>query len=103
MKHKHYDLIIAWAGGAEIECRKNDSYDFQKTSKPHWIEDFQYRIKPKPPVVRYAVAPRPAVDGLNQNGFQSFPLQYTSIQTPRDNIKFTFDGNTFELLSVEKL
>jgi len=106
MKHKHYDLIVAWANGAEIEIKlQGESVwtGYHKDTYPSWCLSHEYRVKPKPPVVRYAVAPRPAVDGLNKNGFQSFLLQYTSIQTPLDNVKFTFDGETGVLLSVEKL
>jgi len=44
MKHKHYDAIIAWANGAEIQRQYPDFWDFIKT--PQWYEDHVYRIKP---------------------------------------------------------
>ena len=47
MKHKHAELIIAWANGAEIEC----GYGYEHwidAPCPSWAEDMFYRIKPKP-------------------------------------------------------
>jgi hypothetical protein len=45
--HKHRNLIIAWAEGAEIEF-KNCSVDakWKKLITPSWINGTQYRIKP---------------------------------------------------------
>ena len=47
MKHKWHDEIVAWAGGAEIECRRGtgvwysvDCPDFNN------VADIQFRIKP---------------------------------------------------------
>ena len=47
MKHKWYNEIVAWAGGAEIECRRGtgvwysvDCPDFNN------VADIQFRIKP---------------------------------------------------------
>lgn len=55
MKHKHADLIHAWADGAEIQCSFGDGewYDIQNV--PEWKDTLQYRIKPeeKEPVVRW--------------------------------------------------
>ena len=44
MKHKHYDLIIAWAGGAQIEQLFPDLW--KPVDNPQWLEKHQYRIKP---------------------------------------------------------
>lgn len=44
--HKHRDLIIAWANGAEIE-HFNTCYDrWQRCASPSWNSEDQYRIKP---------------------------------------------------------
>lgn len=49
MKHKHCNLIIAWANGAEIEYRGNqDGAKWLTTTFPSWFEDMEYRIKPTP-------------------------------------------------------
>ena len=47
MKHKHYDMIVAWANGAEIEC----GYGYEHwidAPCPSWAKDMFYRIKPTP-------------------------------------------------------
>jgi hypothetical protein len=54
MKHKHADLIHAWADGADIQLY--DPFNkVWKDSYPMWRIDEQYRIKPeeKKPVVRW--------------------------------------------------
>ena len=53
MKHKHADLIHAWADGAEIEGRIPGGE--WKLAVPNWYLYCEYRIKPepKPDVVRY--------------------------------------------------
>jgi hypothetical protein len=53
MKHKHADLIKAWADGAEIQVFYNDIMTWGGVDKPDWHESLSYRIKPKPPVVRW--------------------------------------------------
>ena len=44
-KHTHYDCIIAWAEGKEIEYLNADNY-WIETSTPGWSELSKYRIKP---------------------------------------------------------
>lgn len=44
--HKHHDLIIAWAKGAEIECK--DSYgEWVPCQRPEWLQWCEYRVKPQ--------------------------------------------------------
>lgn len=46
-KHKHHDLIIEWAKGAEIEFL-NTNQDWMATSEsPTWYSESEYRIKPE--------------------------------------------------------
>lgn len=53
--HKHKDLIIAWANGATIECKKYYKNHFsielsefwEVTHNPSWNEHTEYRIKPR--------------------------------------------------------
>ena len=58
MKHKHADLIHAWADGAKIQWRdpKDDDH-WSDIRIPNWLEDCEYRIKPepKPDVVKYLI------------------------------------------------
>jgi hypothetical protein len=55
MKHKHCDLIKAWADGAEIQCRKHNS-DWADIvgGSPSWFHEWEYRIKPK--TIKYRLA-----------------------------------------------
>lgn len=51
-KHKHYDLIVAWAGGAKIQVLIG-SVDWRDTTTPSWHPDLVYRVKPKPLVKKW--------------------------------------------------
>jgi hypothetical protein len=56
MKHKHADLIHAWADGAEIEVFVNGHWtSCVRKDYPDWHPILEYRIKPeeKKPVVRW--------------------------------------------------
>ena len=60
--HKHADLIIAWAKGAEIQILSTDRVDPDKPVwldvgtkySPSWSEHQQYRIKPEKKYARIA-------------------------------------------------
>lgn len=50
MKHKHYDLILAWADGAKIQYRCKGFEDWRDCAgRPAWDEHVEYRIKPADP------------------------------------------------------
>lgn len=55
MKHKHAELIKAWADGAEIEVKHPSNQSWWDAKPPLWDLDYQYRLKPeeKKPVVRW--------------------------------------------------
>lgn len=53
-RHKHADVIIAWAEGAEVECRGQPSRGWSTVTNPVWSEDYEYRVKP--PAKKYRVA-----------------------------------------------
>jgi len=44
-KHKHYDVIVAWANGEEIQYEHKGSWI--DINDPDWYETVNYRIKPK--------------------------------------------------------
>jgi hypothetical protein len=46
--HKHHDLIIQWAKGAEIEYADGWG-DWGDAATPTWSTRTEYRIKPTPP------------------------------------------------------
>jgi hypothetical protein len=48
MKHKHAELICAWADGAEIEYKDYDGR-WYVIKYPMWHDHTEYRIKPEPP------------------------------------------------------
>lgn len=43
-KHKHADLIIAWANGAEIQVKNDGNWT---DIEPSWLKNKEYRIKPE--------------------------------------------------------
>ena len=47
--HKHHDLIIAWAKGAEIEYQFLNFPTWKSAKNPSWFTDYKYRIKPTEP------------------------------------------------------
>ena len=53
-RHKHADVIIAWANGAEIEFKVKATGDWRKTDTPSWQEDYEYRVKQ--PAKKYRLA-----------------------------------------------
>lgn len=56
-RHKHADVIIAWANGAEIECRASPDRPWTpmtNTSSWYGYDDVEYRVKP--PTQKFRVA-----------------------------------------------
>lgn len=55
-RHKHADVIIAWAEGKDVQVWDEGAkcWGDVKTSTPAFIEDWEYRIKP--PTKKYRVA-----------------------------------------------
>ena len=96
MKHKHADLIHAWADGAEIQYRPVPEYGEWKDAPRHLIWDnlAEYRIKPepKPNYVLY----------INFH-FNLGTTQVKESPFSEANLKLTFDGETLELKSAEVL
>lgn len=46
-RHKHADLIIAWANGATIQWFDKRPEHWATTSSPMWDNNHHYRIKPE--------------------------------------------------------
>ena len=89
MKHKHYDLIVAWAEGKDIQFRAYSDSDWEDVDMngEEWYVHYIYRIKPKPDVVQTCEV---------SISFASFNSGYPTVQ-------FTFDGETGKLKSAEVL
>jgi hypothetical protein len=88
MRHKHADLICAWANGAQIQTYRPFTEEWIDTLAPAWVEGSRYRVKPepKPDFVRNFE--------ISKNG--SVLLNSDSM-----NIRLTFDGETGELKAAE--
>jgi len=91
MRHKHADLIHAWAEGAQIQSRADGGY-WEDRDYPSWSPDWEYRIKPepKPDIVLYP----------------SFVFDYLTNEDKwftGNKLKITFDGETKELKGAEVL
>ena len=57
-RHKHADVIIAWAEGAEIEHRASPDRPWlpmTNTSSWYGYDDVEYRVKPPPKKYRVAL------------------------------------------------
>jgi hypothetical protein len=82
-RHKHADLIIAWANGAEIQFL-NQFGKWQDTV-PSWSTTCDYRIKPKPSVKKYLLvylvrgALRASVTDTYWESIQQYENYYPSV------------------------
>ena len=94
MKHKHSEVIKAFADGIECEfyglvtgqwltIDKLETFDF--------FEKVRIKPEPKPDVVRYGCISSPNVEEIN----------LTSCPCSFDNLKLTWDGETGKLKSAE--
>ena len=94
MKHKHAELIKAWADGATIERLCN--YTWEKDLQPTWWENFEYRIKPEP---------KPDVQSfLTKTEMGWLETKYGCfIGTVLEGFVITRDGETGKLKSAEVL
>ena len=46
-RHKHYDAIVAWADGVEIQAKSTVDGSWINCYSPTFSNDAEYRIKPK--------------------------------------------------------
>jgi hypothetical protein len=93
MKHKHAELIKAWADGAQIQHRWLHK-EWEDVINPRWDRDFEYRIKPeeKQPVVRWLWAYK------TPSGWRSTSDFYTDsevVDTNPDRVKLEYTRQEF--------
>jgi hypothetical protein len=91
MRHKHADLIIEWANGAQIELYHTDTEKWVDAPTPLWF-DCEYRVKPEPKpdlIKKCDIDSRLAVWDCDPRG--------------DPNLKLTFDGETGKLKKAEVL
>ncbi len=98
--HKHHDLIVAWAKGAQIQWY--DGSRWITTLYPGWGAAQSYRIKPepKPDVVVYGNVEWTDVQDGNLN-YRNFIGFANSNLVATDNVKYTFCGETGKLKKAE--
>lgn len=106
MKHKHHDVIVAWAADTSkvvqvFDLRKDQWVDHTYT--PQWHLDREYRIKPEP-------LPDVVCKGIIELEHEKYPrpAEYrtkfrVSEHFEKDNVRVVFDGDTGKLKSVEVL
>lgn len=92
--HKHHDLIVAWAKGAQIQFKIPNAgrliHQRHDTPSPEWLPNLEYRIKPepKPDLVVYKY--------INDKG-----STFTRDGAQEANLKFILDGETGKLKKAE--
>jgi hypothetical protein len=106
MKHKHYDMIVAWAEGKHIQCNNPDrdwSAKWEDEADPSWYDFCEYRIKPepKPDVVRNITVE--ATLKCGETCGEAFVQVFKSGKYIFPNLRLTFDGETGKLKSAEVL
>lgn len=93
-RHKHADLIIAWANGAEIQY--NGAMGWADLRNPSFELEFEYRIKP---------TPKPNIEFVESYslGDNNSDGKYYALRDKLEGtkVKFTFDGETEKLIAVE--
>jgi len=94
MKHKHYDCIVAWAEGKQIQVKDKETGEWEDLCcTPSWRNDFEYRIKPEPkPDVARAITVE--ISSLDEEGHVQTFQSYKHL---RPNLLLTFDGETGKL------
>lgn len=50
MKHKHYDVIMAYANGAKVEMFERTTKKWVEYDYPSFYEELEYRVKKEPKV-----------------------------------------------------
>lgn len=108
MKHKHYETILAYAEGKQIQYQNNHDGKWIDTGHPSFYDAYEYRVKPepKPDVIKYTII------GVCKGGYHHTPGVYfrPPLQTSFDDrghftvvgkIKLTFDGETGKLKVTE--
>jgi GH24 family phage-related lysozyme (muramidase) len=108
-RHKHADVIIAWANGAKIQFRRIADGDEKQGSWTDaqrnlgWYPNYEYRVKPepKPDVVVYSNIYKTGPGA----GHPSIATATAKANDWKDEVlgmlKLTYDGETGKPKSVE--
>ena len=99
--HKHHDLIVAWAKGAQIQWRPHSSKVWEDCdfNHPCWAEQHSYRIKPEPkPDFLFYISVGECRPG---SGIPHVGQWSAYSKNPYNNVKLIFDGETGKLKKAE--
>jgi len=105
MKHKHHDIIVAWAADTSKVVQIQDPYSgawLDQHGTPSFPENSELRFKPelKPDVVAVGIV---ATD-INVPSLANYHTIFrVSEHYERDNLRLTFDGETGKLIKAEVL
>ena len=95
MKHKHAELIKAWADGAKIQIsHTNDPQHWEDIENPFWYPCGVYRIKPEP-------KPDFCKTFFAHGNYNFKGIHLSSNLNENHNLALIFDGETGELKSAE--
>ena len=93
MAHKHKDVIIAWAKGAEIEGYDAPCDTWHLLHAPQWHSEAQYRVKPTKPKDKH-------MEALIVLSPHAGPLLYAAAPDEA-NCSLVFDGESNKLIKAE--
>ena len=89
IKHKHADLIKAWADGASIETFSKRHSKWVYTAAPAWNIDSEYRVSPNEVIWESLIEYKK--DGIHSRMYG------------KPNLRLHFDKETKELIKAELL
>jgi len=91
-RHKHADLIIAWANGSQIQfkdCLTNKWKDIPSTNCPFWDNETEYRIKPEEECYFFPIfSHKEGMEFVSKTG--SYFL--SDVETHSESVLITFTG-----------
>lgn len=97
MKHKYYELIVAWAEGKTIQGKVAGNINWHDMVNPAWDGiEIEYRIKPEP---------KPDLAFYCETYFDGKPVKTPMhpIWLTTDNLRLIYDGETGKLKKAEVL
>jgi hypothetical protein len=92
-KHKHSELIKAWADGAEIQTKISDNEWIDINHTPIWDTYTEYRIKPKEIEVSKCI--------ICDTSFSNQGYYAWNTANGKPNLKLTFHPDTKKLIKAE--
>lgn len=107
-KHIHADLIMEWANGAEIEYRMDPFSEWRtSTGSPGWHEDYEYRVKPEPVVVKtymhFDRIERSVSSNAYNVAFEVNQRMWINDRELDDHIEFIFEDGKLKSVELKRV